>query len=90
MITIPRYIIVALAAVFSGYHLLLAVYSIDIPRDKVPFVIAMVLYAAATALSLWPSKQTRMPLWMALVNVAVSIALPLLVTAQLDVHGSVG
>ncbi len=90
MITIPRYIIVALAAVFSGYHLLLATYSIDVPRDKVPFVIAMVLYGAATAISLWPSRQMRMPLWMAALNVAVSIALPLLVTGQLDVHGSVG
>jgi hypothetical protein len=90
MISIPRYIIVALAAVFSGYHLLLAVYSIEVPRDKVPFVIAMVLYAIATTLSLWPSKDSRMPLWMAAFNVAVSVALPLLVTAQLDVHGSVG
>ncbi len=90
MITIPRYIIVALAAVFSGYHLLLAAYSIDVPRDKVPYVIAMVLYAVATAVSLWPAKAMRMPWWMAAFNVVVSIALPILVTGQLDVNGSVG
>jgi hypothetical protein len=91
VISIPRYIIVALAAVFSGYHLLLAVYSIDIPRDKGPFIAAMVLYAIATTMSLWPSKGgIRMPWWMAAFNVAVSVALPLLVTGELDVHGSVG
>lgn len=90
VISIPRYIIVALAAVFSGYHLLLAVYSIDVPRDKVPFVAAMILYAIATVISLWPTKELRMPLWMAIMNVVVCVALPVLVTAQLDVHGSVG
>ena len=90
VISIPRYIIVALAAVFSGYHLLLAVYSIEVPTDKVPYVAAMVLYAIATSISLWPSKNITMPMWMAAFNVAVSVALPLLVTAQLDVHGSVG
>ncbi len=90
VIAMPRYIIVALAAVFSGYHLLLATYSIDVPKDKVPYVAAMVLYAIATTLSLWPSKNMTMPVWMAAFNLAVCIALPLLVTAQLDVNGSVG
>ncbi len=90
VISIPRYIIVALAAVFSGYHLLLAVYSIDVPTNKVPYVAAMVLYAIATAFSLWPGKSITMPMWMAAFNLAVCIALPLLVTAQLDVNGSVG
>ena len=90
MITIPRYIIIALAAVFSGYILLLAAYSFDVPAAKGPYITAMVLYAIATIISLWPAKQSKMPLWMAGVNAAVSIALPLLVTTQLDVNGSVG
>lgn len=89
MITIPRYIIVALAAVFSGYHLLLAVYSIGAAKNMIPYVIAMALYAVATLLSLWPAKTLRMPLWMALANTVVCIALPLLVTSQLNA-GSVG
>jgi len=90
MIGIPRYIIITLAAVFSGYHLLLAVYSIEVPRDKVAYLAAMALYAIATTLSLWPSAKTKMPLWMALVNVAVCVALPIMVTGELDVNGSVG
>lgn len=90
MITIPRYIIVALAAVFSGYHLLLAVYSLSAAKLMEPYIVAMILYGIATVLSLWPSKVLRMPLWMALFNVAVCIAVPILVASQLDVHGSVG
>ena len=90
MISIPRYIIIALAAVFSGYLLLLATYSLDVPREKGPYIIAMALYALATILSLWPAKQSRMPIWMAAFNVAVCVALPLLVTGQLDLHGTVG
>lgn len=90
MISIRRYIIIALAAVFSGYHLLLATYSLDVPREKGPYVAAMVLYAAATVMSLWPGRSARMPLWMACLNVLVCVALPLLVTGQLDVHGTVG
>ncbi len=90
MITMPRYVIVALAAVFSGYHVLLALYSLGAVRDIVPYFVSIVLYAAATAMSLWPGQRFRMPAWMAFVNVAVCIAIPLLVTPQLDVHGSVG
>ena len=90
MISIPRYIIVALVAIFSGYHLLLALYSLSSATDMVPYVAAMALYAGATIMSLWPWSDVRMPLWMAITNTAVCIALPLLVAPQLDVHGSVG
>ena len=90
MISIPRYVIVALAAVFSGYHVLLAVYSMPAANNKIPYLAAMVLYALATVVSLWPAKKLRMPLWMAIMNVAVCVAMPLLVAPQLDVHGTVG
>lgn len=84
MIGIPRYIIITLAAVFSAYHLVLATYSIGVPRDKTAYVAAMVLYAVATTLSLWPSKAVRMPLWMAVFNVVVAIAIPVMVAGELD------
>ncbi|MBX3104079.1 MAG: hypothetical protein KF867_03800 [Cryobacterium sp.] len=90
MISLKRYIIVSLAAVFSAYQLLLAAFSINVPVDPVPYVIAMVLYALATIVSLWPSKKVKMPIWMASVNLGVSIVIPPLVSAQLDVNGSVG
>lgn len=90
MITVRRFIIVMLAAVFSGYHVLLAMYSLPAVNDPVPYIAAMVLYAAATVMSLWRSKTLHMPVWMGIVNVAVCVALPLLVAPQLDVNGSVG
>ncbi|MEO7122300.1 MAG: hypothetical protein ABI400_04125, partial [Lacisediminihabitans sp.] len=61
IISVPRSLIVGLAAVFSAYHLVLATVSLNVPVNPVPYVVAMVLYAVATILSLWPSKKARMP-----------------------------
>jgi hypothetical protein len=83
MITVPRYIIVALAAVFSVYHLLLGTLSITAGSSSAMYLLAMVLYAAATVLSLLPTNRSRMQLWLAIVNLAVAIAAPILVTSQL-------
>ena len=85
-IGIPRYLIVGMAALFSAYHLVLATYSLtqQIPRSPYPIFIAMGLYAGATLVSLLPFGPTRMPMWMAAFNLAVVVALPLLVTHELD------
>lgn len=83
MITVPRYVIVALAAVFSVYHLLLGTLSINAGSSPALYLLAMVLYAAATVLSLLPSRRRRMQLWLAAFNLAVAIAAPILVTSQL-------
>lgn len=90
MISIPRYVIVALAVVFSAYHVILALYSMTAVDNEIPYCVAIILYTLATAVSLWPAKKLRMPLWMAFMNVAVCFALPLLVAPELDVHGTVG
>lgn len=84
MISVPRSIILGLAALFSGYHILLGLVSINIPENPLSVVVAMMLYAVATTLSLWPTGPTLMPNWLAAFNLAVCIALPLLVTSQLD------
>lgn len=85
-IGVPRYLIVGIAALFSGYHLLLAAYSMAIEdtTPPTPVVVAMVLYGVATVVSLVPWGPTRMPFWMAAFNVAVAVALPLLVTHGLN------
>lgn len=80
---IPRSLIVALAALFSGYHLVLAAVSIDVPVNTGPYLAAMFIYAVATVASLWPSKRSRMPIWLAAFNVAAAVAMTLLVTSQL-------
>ncbi|WP_224760617.1 hypothetical protein [Salinibacterium sp. ZJ450] len=85
-IGIPRALIVGMGALFSAYHLVLAAYSLlgNYAESVAPIVLAMVAYAIATVASLVPLGSRRMPLWLAIVNVVVVIALPLLVTSQLD------
>lgn len=83
-IALPRYLLVGLAGLFSAYHLVLAASTIEQPRNPVPVLVAMGLYAFATVLSLAPFSRTRMPIWMAAFNLAVVIAITLLVAGQLD------
>jgi hypothetical protein len=80
----PRALILAVATLFSLYHVLLGVYSLDLATDPAPVVFAMVLYLVATAISLWPTTPIRMPFGLALFNLAVCAVLPLLVSSQLD------
>ena len=84
MITIPRWLLLLLGAIFSGYHVVLGVYSLAIPASPWPAIAALAVYSIATVLSLWPGKRIRMPDWLAAFDLAVAIVLPLLVTSQLD------
>jgi hypothetical protein len=85
-IGVPRYLIVGMAGLFSAYHLVLATYSLTqhIPHSDGPIFLAMALYGVASIMSLVPLGPTRMPVWMASLNLAVVIALPILVTSQLN------
>ena len=83
-IGVPRSLIVTFAAAFSAFHLVLATYTLDQPRSAGPVIVAMVLYAGATAASLVPWGPRRMTVWMAAINFGVVIAITLLVGSQLD------
>ncbi|NII50154.1 hypothetical protein [Frigoribacterium endophyticum] len=83
-VSVPRWLIVLLAAVFSGYHLVLAAVSLDRFDDPWPVVACMVVYVVVTVMVLWPSGRARMPVWLAAFALAVSVVMPLLVTSQLD------
>lgn len=85
-IGVPRSLIVSLAAVFSGYHVILGLYTIDVPSNPLPILAAMVLYVAATAVSLSPGQPERMPTWLAAINVLVCAALPVLIAPMLDLE----
>jgi len=85
-IGVPRSLIVSLAAVFSGYHVILGLYTIDVPANPLPVLAAMVLYVAATAVSLSPGQPERMPTWLAAINVAVCAAMPVLIAPWLDLE----
>src|SRR6187399_2237833 len=83
----PRFLLVSLAALFSSYHIVLGFYSFQLGYYYTtgPIIAAMVLYAIATAALLLVS-QRRTPIWLASFSFAVSLALPLLVTSQLEAH----
>ena len=61
---------------------MLALYSIDVPRDPSFIFAAMALFAVATAISLLPGG--RMPVWVASFDVAVAVVITALVSSQLD------
>jgi len=84
MITVPRGLVLSLAAMFSAYHVVLGFYSLNQPRSPVPAILALLVYGIATVFSLWPTSPLRMPVWLAFFNVAVCGMLPLLVGSQLD------
>jgi hypothetical protein len=84
MIAVPRWLMLMLAVLFSAYHVILGISSLDVPRDPGPAIVALALYIVATILSLWPVERMRMSDWLAAFDLGVSIAIPLLVTSQLD------
>ena len=84
MITLNRLLFLGLGALFSAYHLFLALSSLSTPDSPLPVIVAMALYAVATVISLWPTSPTRMPLWLAAFDLAVCVVIPILVTSQLD------
>jgi hypothetical protein len=90
VITIPRALLIALGALFSAYHVVLAAISLSVPVHPEPVLVGVALYAAATAATLWSTRAARMPVWLAGFDLAVCVALPLLVTSQLDASASNG
>lgn len=90
MIAVPRWLLLVLGALFSAYHVILGVYSLNIPASPWPTIAALLLYSAASVASLWPAGRARMPDWLAAFDLAVSIVLPLIVTSQLDPRGDNG
>ncbi|MBC7590948.1 MAG: hypothetical protein H7226_07885 [Salinibacterium sp.] len=83
-IGIPRYLIVGIAALFSAYHILLALFTLGQPRHPGPIIVAMAVYGVATMISLLPIGPVRMPVAMAALNFAVVISITLLVANELD------
>ena len=90
MISSPRLLLIGLAALFSAYHLVLALSSLSVPREPGPVIVAMILYAAVTVISLWAPTVAPMPGWNAALNVAVGFVITMLVLSQLDPQAANG
>jgi hypothetical protein len=85
MITVSRGVLVTLAAVFSAYHVVLGITSMGMYRHPAPVIVAIGLYVAATVLSLVMPSRISLPVWIAAFDLAVCLAMPVLVVGQLDV-----
>ena len=85
-VRVPRPLIVLVGALFSSYLLVLAAYSLPFGfSDPVETVyVGMAIFAIAMTAVLIPSRQPRMPIWLAAFSVAIAIVLPLVVAAGLD------
>ena len=88
VVFVSRTVTLLVAYLFSGYHVLLGLYTINEPASSGPILVAMGLYVLATVASLWPNSPIRMSLPLALFNVAVCVAIPLIVGSQLDGSGA--
>jgi hypothetical protein len=91
-VAVPRALIVTVAALFSSYHIVLAIYSLPFGYavSNGPVFAGMAIYGVATVASLIPNRRPRMPIWLAAFCVGIAIALPLLVTSTLDPHRAGG
>jgi hypothetical protein len=83
-LSIRRSVIVALAAIFSAFHLALAAYTLGLADSPWPAVIAGNLYFLATVASLGINRGGKLPLWVAVANVVVVALMCVLVSSQLD------
>jgi hypothetical protein len=63
---------------------ILALSALGVPRSPWPSLCAVAAFAAAVALSLSRPRRLALPAWIAAVDLAVSIGVPLAVAAQLD------
>jgi hypothetical protein len=84
MIALSRAAIILLAACFSAYHVVLGLSALDVPRSPWPALAALAAFAGAVVLSLLRPRTRVLPVWVAVVDLAVAIGLPLAVSSQLD------
>lgn len=84
MIALNRFSMIGLAALFSLYHVVRGMLTLDAAASPWASIIAMALYLVATGFSLWPSTPRTVPMWVGAVALLTCVAVPVLVTSQLD------
>ncbi|HRQ00405.1 MAG TPA: hypothetical protein PK781_08075, partial [Terrimesophilobacter sp.] len=81
--TVRRWVIVSLAAAVVGYHVVVALHSLPVIVDRVPYLAAVGLFVAAATVSLLPWGGLRMPTWVAVANLLVALVIPVVVSSQI-------
>src|SRR5690606_29215731 len=84
VVTVRRWVIVSLAAAIVGYHVIVALHSLPVIIDRVPYLAAVGLFVAAATVSLLPWGGLRMPTWVAGLNLLVALVIPVLVAPQIS------
>lgn len=88
--TLPRAVLVALAALFAVYQVTLGIFDLGRAANPLPVLTAMGVYLAIIALCLLPLGGVRMPLPLAIAALAAGVLVPVLVAGQLaggQAHG---
>lgn len=90
-VAVPRPLIVLIAALFSGYLIVLALFSLQVPASQVPYSSSpepvwagMAIYSIATVAVLIPDRRPRMPVSLAAFSAGIAAMLTLLVSSGLD------
>lgn len=82
-VSLPAGIAIGLAALFSVFHLVLAVASFPTVRDVGPVVACMALYAAASAIVLIVPGRV-LPVWAACFALATALVMPVIAAPVVD------
>lgn len=85
-----RALMLILAGAFSVFHVARALAMLSEFTDVGPVLLGAIAYLVVTAMSLIPDWGGRLPMGVALLNLGMAIALPLLVTSQLAPDQSTG
>lgn len=87
--TVPRWVIVSLAAAIVGYHVVVAIHSLGVIINPVPYLAATAVFVVAATVSLLPWGGLRMPTWVAMMNLLVSMVVPEVVLRQISAQWQV-
>lgn len=79
-------LLVALSFLFAMQHLAYGILSLEDYLNDLTPIVALVLYAAAVTLSIFASGQLEIRRSLAIINLVVSISLPMLVLSQFPVE----
>lgn len=82
--TVPRWVVVSLAASVVGYHVVVAIHALTVIRDPLPYLIAVGVFVAAATVSLLPWGGLRLPNWVAAVNLLLAMVIPEVVSTQIS------
>lgn len=84
MIRVPRWLVSTLSALFSVFHAVLGYAALAEYENPIQGAVAVTLYLVAVIATAVFYRGLKLPIWQALINLAVSIFVPYLTNINLD------